>query len=342
MFLPQRGLNRAVVLPALILSLAGPTAKGSVTFDWVTVGDPRNAADATGLGSVARVFRISKYEVTNAQYAKFLNAKDPNGANALGLYNASMGTTTNGGIAFAASGPVGVKYAVKPGRANNPVTFVSWYDAVRFANWLHNGQGAGDTETGAYTLMGGTTTPSNGKTVIRNAAANIFVPTEDEWYKAAYYKGDGVNAGYWTYATQSDSQPVSVAPPGAANAANVYGTGGYATTGSTMYDSTHVYVTDVGAYDRSVSAYGTFDQTGNVWEWNEGAYLDGSFHYYRGGSWGDTSVGMRSSDQNGGSATAEYADLGFRVASVPEPGGVSTLVAGILVVVRRRSRVRCA
>ena len=35
---------------------------------------------------------------------------------------------------------------------DHPVNFETWYDTIRFANWLNNGQDSGDTETGAYTL----------------------------------------------------------------------------------------------------------------------------------------------------------------------------------------------
>jgi formylglycine-generating enzyme required for sulfatase activity len=63
----------------------------AVTIDWVTVGLPGNMADEqTGFGAVDYTYRISKYEVTNAQYVEFLNAvaaSDPNG-----LYNSEMAT----------------------------------------------------------------------------------------------------------------------------------------------------------------------------------------------------------------------------------------------------------
>ena len=57
-----------------------------------------------------------------------------------------------GGISFNAGNANGSKYSVISGSGNHPVNYVSWYDAIRFANWLNNGQGSGDTETGAYTL----------------------------------------------------------------------------------------------------------------------------------------------------------------------------------------------
>ena len=162
-------MRRPLVLVALVFSLPAQ----AVTIDWVAVGNPNNLADtpstncwATNCGSVDHAYYISKYEVTNAQYAEFLNAKassDP-----LGLYNECMNSdASNGGITQ--SGVSGsFTYAVKLGFENKPVTYVSFYDALRFSNWLHNGKGNAPTETGAYTLLGGTATPSNGLTVTRN------------------------------------------------------------------------------------------------------------------------------------------------------------------------------
>jgi hypothetical protein len=34
-----------------------------------------------------------------------------------------------------------------------------------------------------------------------NAGATFHLPTADQWYKAAYYKGGSTNAGYWDYAS---------------------------------------------------------------------------------------------------------------------------------------------
>ncbi len=154
--------------------------------------------------------------MTNGQYVQFLNAVDPSGSNTLGLFNSNMGTNENGGITSEPLGAAGSKYALKSsGRAAQPVIFVSFYDSIRFANWLNNGQGSGSTETGAYTLLGGTPTPSNGSSITRNASASVFLPSQNEWYKAAYYKGGGTNAGFWDYATQSDTLPTSDQPPGA-------------------------------------------------------------------------------------------------------------------------------
>jgi len=211
---------RKLLLIGLAALLATP-ASATVIIDWVAVGNAGNAADtpssncfAANCGSVSSNYYIDKYEVTNAQYAELLNAKAA--ADPLSLYNTSMGSdVTNGGITR--SGVSGsFTYAAKVGFETKPVTYVSFYDSLRFSNWLNNGQGSGDTETGAYTLLGGTATPSNGLTVARNGGANIFLTSENEWYKAAYFNG----TSYFDYPVGTDTQTVCAAPGATANRAN--------------------------------------------------------------------------------------------------------------------------
>lgn len=174
------------------IGIAATPAAAEVAIGWVTVGYPGNAADtasncySASCGAVSVTYRVARYEVTNAQYVEFLNSKaatDP-----LGLYNTAMGSESRGGIERSGS-PGSYTYSVKSGFDDKPVNYVSFFDALRFANWLNNGQGSADTETGAYTLLGGTATPSNGLTAVRNPAAGVFLPSENEWYKAAYYDG---------------------------------------------------------------------------------------------------------------------------------------------------------
>ncbi len=229
-----------------------------VTFDWATVGNAGNAADTTGFGAVAYTYRISKTEVTNAQYTEFLNAVDATAANSLGLFTPLMAGNF-GGIENTGTTD-GARYIAQAGREQNPVTWVTWYDSVRFINWLDNGQptdGTG-TESGAYTLLGDGTAlpPSNGPSVTRDAGATYFLPSEDEWYKAAYYDPSGV---YFDYANGSDTPPASAKPGNDPSAANYF---------FPRNNSTNPF-TDVGAYTATTSPYGTFDQSGNVWEWNE-------------------------------------------------------------------------
>jgi sulfatase modifying factor 1 len=327
----------------------------AVNFQWSLVGDVGNINDTrlmndgtSGYGGVLTNYRISTQEVTNAQYAEFLNLKDPTGANALQLYDTRMTSELfAGGIDFAAAGASGSKYSVKPGQGAKPVVFVSFYDALRFVNWLSNGQGSGSTETGAYTLLGGTPTPTNGNSVSRNSGSTLFLTSENEWYKAAYYKGGGTTAGYWTYATQTDALPLSDQAPGGispSNSANHYfddfnsGNGfndGYAVTGTSTFDPNQNYLTDVGAYSGAVSHYGTFDQTGNVREWNE-ALISGTLRGVRGGSWDSINSGVAASVRFSEDPTVGYSTTGFRVGSVPEPTAACTLTMTCALLLRRR------
>ncbi len=116
-----------------------------------------------------------------------------------------MSDATYGGITYNAGAASGSKYSVIAGKGDNPVNFVTFYDTLRFANWLDNGQTPGSTETGAYTLLGGTPTPSNGNSITRNAGATVFLPSEDEWYKAAYY--NPTTSSYFQYPTSSNTAP---------------------------------------------------------------------------------------------------------------------------------------
>jgi formylglycine-generating enzyme required for sulfatase activity len=292
----------------------------AVNIDWVTVGDPGNACDTQSqgcFGSVGSVYRISKYETTNAQYAEFLNAKaasDP-----LLLYHTGMGSGFGGITRSGSSGSY--SYSTISGREDMPVSLVSFYSSLRFANWLHNGEGSGDTETGAYTLLGGTPTPSNGLTVTRNAGATIFLPSEDEWYKAAYY--DAVSTSYFDYPAGSDTQTVCSSPTGAANHANC---------NSVVGD-----LTVVGSYTGSASPYGTFDQGGNVWEWNETIIGTGSNRGTRGGSFIFLNpLELAASFRNNTVPTLVNNNIGFRVAMIPEPTTAVLLASGIALLATRR------
>ena len=196
--------------PRLLLS--GTT----VNIETVPVGNPGNTSDThgNGYGSVSYEYNIGKYEVSNAEYCEFLNAVATEG-DPHGLYNTEMGGGWNdiGGISRSGSGTGGDPWVYTPraNRANRPVNYVNFWDACRFANWLHSGQGAGDTENGAYTLTAGGIASN---TVTRNADWKWAVTSEDEWYKAAYYRGGGANTGYWDYPTQSDARPAAQRPPG--------------------------------------------------------------------------------------------------------------------------------
>ena len=314
---------------------------GTATYSWtslsaavnmimVTVDNLGNAADAgsayPGYGAVPYSYKIGKYEVTTAQYTAFLNAVGK--TDTYGLYNAELMLQLGplrGTAQISKSGTAGsYTYAVLNNTGNLPISGVSWFDSARFANWMSNGQPSGaqtstTTENGAYNLNGRTTGNAVAKNSINpntSAIPTFYIPTENQWYKAAYYKGGSTNAGYWAFATQSNSAPGTTIGSGANQAAIANGAGDNPI--------------DVGSFTGSGSFYGTFDQTGNVAEWND---LDGSANTSgttgatrggRGGYWSNTAGAVSEGVFTPGAASSSGRDvwapayenyfLGFRLA----------------------------
>jgi formylglycine-generating enzyme len=297
------------------LAAARPSPPTPAAFiEMVTVGNAGNAADSTTYGAVPYEYSIGKYEVTLAQYTVFLSAVAA--TDSFSLYNVSMATDLNGAGITQSGSSGSFTYSVI-GDGARPVTYVSWFDAARFCNWLHNGrpsgaQTAATTENGAYPLNGAIT----GVTITRQWGAKFWIPSEDEWYKAAYHQPTGQLGDvddYWLYPTKSNALPGNTIGA-SANHANFF-TSVFSVTQSGSFDSNQNYLTAVGSYPGSASFYGTFDQGGNVFEWND-AVISGSFRGLRGGSWDDGGEFLlRSSNRGGGFPAVGSGDFGFRVAS---------------------------
>lgn len=327
-----------ILVAAMVLRVASAQA---ITIPTVPIGNPGNPNDFAfgfndAFGGVAYEYRIGKTEVTNDQYVAFLNAVAA--TDTYQLFSGSMTSAPEGGITRSGS-PGSYTYAVKPPAlngtyiyGNKPVVYVSWYDAIRFANWLHNGQGGpGTTEHGAYTLSGGAT-PSNGNSVTRNPDAKWWLPSEDEWYKAAYHRNDGVTSNYWLY-------PTGFAPNNNPPSADTGQSATYFFTNGNI--DPNFPLTDAGAYTLSDSAYGTFDQAGNVWEWNEAFFSDDSFgiRTLRGGAWNSQfATVMLSSNRISGLAQSGNGTFGFRVArlAIPEPSAGCLIALGTLGLLLRK------
>jgi len=294
--------------------------EGQVGLEFVGVGEPGNVADANGRGAVAYRYRISRHEVTTGQWVEFLNTKalaDRDG----GLWNNDMDSTRSGPGArceITRQGEPGeFQHSVPTELVNRPVTHVSFLDACRFCNWLHNGQKEGDTEEGAYTLKGYSGT--DGRRIRRNPGARYFVPTDDEWYKAAYFdprKPGG--AGYWKYPVRSDQAPDrEVDSPRGMN----FHQGGY-------LDEKR-FCTDVGHFRQAVGPWGTFDQGGNVHEWTEGLTAPFLRHLW-GGAFDTPDAGLNSPIPNRFyTSISDVPSVGLRIAAaVPGEPAVANQGAG--------------
>ncbi len=425
----------AFVVTAVITGLSTPLVRATITLDMVTVGDAGNLPDprisSPQLGAVGYEYLISKHEVTIGQYAEFLNAVA--GSDPYGLWHPSMGTYApvagiarsgvSGSYTYSVIGPLGTTPPGASNPENRPITYVDWYDAARFANWMTNGQGSGSTETGAYALRTGAiaaASRANGLTTYtlssdmqiaigdqvsvsglsgtnfnvsgvvtdvvgnqftlvnsspaevasgtgsltaapatRSPGASFFLPSTDEWYKAAYYSPalNGNSGGYYLYPTQSNDAPgnqIGNLPNQANYRAPVNGTNVFSVTPN--WSSSQNYLTEVGAFAGSSSYYGTFDQAGNVREWTEGIatrmFTQGDARQQLGGFWNDfysSSSWPNANNLSSLSRPGEYPTeatllTGFRLASpvpVPEPSitaVVSSMVLGCGVLIHRRRR----
>lgn len=346
-------MNAARLIALVFLLLTPTTSAETIDIPTVFVGNLRNANDpTTGRGAVNYGYRLGKYEVTVGQYTAILNAVAR--SDTYSLYNPMMAIDLNIAGISRTGAPGTYSYQVI-GSPNKPITYVSWGDAARFVNWLHNRQPTGlqdatTTERGAYNLDGGLGPTFN--LVTRNADARWFIPTENEWYKAAYHqpavKGGDVD-DYWRYPTRSNSVPFSDQPPGSDapepwNVANIYINDGIANGFNDGYASwspeNQNSLTEVGTYEFAPGPYGTYDQGSNVWEWNEtlsSAGRGGARRRALGGSWesGPQSLTPLTFSND----TFESSYIGFRVATVPEP---THLVAGAIAftawLCRRRTR----
>ena len=290
------------------------TGGNAFTMDFVTIGNPNNAADTTGApnpaGSVAYTYNLSKYEVSRDQITK------ANSAGSLGITMYDMSVYGGNGV-------------------DRPATGVSWYESATYVNWLNTSTGG----TAAYKFVGGTfqlwsSTDAgyNANNMFRNSLAKYVIASRDEWYKGAYGKADG---SWSNFPDGTNIAPTAVAGGTDANTA-VYGQS--VITGPAN-------ITNAGG----LSSYGTMGQGGNVWEWNETAYdgtnnTAGENRELRGGSWvinryffsGDLDASDRGIGFN---PTDENVSFGFRVASVPEPSTGLLVVLGLSGLLLRRRKL---
>lgn len=288
-------LMRLHFLPILAISLATAHAdkfgsgSNEFTMNFVTIGNAGNAADDGFRGSVGYTYRMGVNEVSEAMIES---------------YNALSG------------GPAITK---NTRRTDAPATSVSWNEAARFVNWLNTSRGYAAaykfTTSGAndnIALWTSGDTGYNAANRFRNSNAHYFLPSEDEWYKAAYFdpRANSGAGGYWNYATGSDTAPTAV--------------GNGTTSGSAVYGQLSstgpADITNAGG----LSPYGTMAQNGNVSEWGESGFTApndsaSESRLIRGGGWASSSIPSSNLTATNGGPMNELSGVGFRVAAVPVP-----------------------
>jgi formylglycine-generating enzyme len=283
------------------------TGDNEFTINFAQIGNAGNISDSTGYGAVPYSYRMGRYEITGDQVTDAI---------ALGLTNVSVGGF------------------------GGPAISISWFGAAAFVNWLNTSSGYQAaynlTYSGGWSISPWASSDAwqlGGQNLFRHQDAHYFLPSENEWYKAAYHKNDGDSGNYWDYPTASDSTP--------ANITNILGS---------VAPNTARFGNSLGAVFVPVEAaggespYGTRGQGGNASEFLESAF-DGTNDAasetvtWRGGSKSEGSQFMLSSERYEVTMNLSSADRGFRVASVPEPSTYALLVmagAGALWWTRRK------
>ena len=305
---------------AAVASMAAPSFAGIVTFgtggnqfqmEFVTIGNPGNAADTTGVpnpaGRVTYTYDIGKFEVSEDMIDKYnLNFGT---ANSLVITKNTLGTA-------------------------KPATGVSWNEAARFVNWLNTSTG----NAAAYKFTSGGVNDNielwqlgdagyDASNPYRNSLAKYFLPSYNEWYKAAYYNPS--NSTYYNFANGSDTRPTAVISGEASNTA-VYTRSG---------EASPTVPADVNLAG-GLSPYGVMGLGGNVREWEESSSnlvnsSVSSVRGVRGGNWDSNSVLLSSSARGSNNPSDENNFLvGFRVASLPSSAAAvpepSMMVIGTL------------
>jgi len=309
---------KKLLLATVLLACASLTAHADTfgtganqfTLDFTTIGNTNNSADTTGYGSVGYDYRIGTYEISQYQIDK---------ATASGLAHVTAGGWSG----------------------DKPAANMSWYESAAFVNWLNTSKGFTSAynltwsgSTWSMALWTATDTGYDANNEYRNSLAKYFLPSENEFYKAAFGKSDG--SGYYLYPTASDAAPTAVTS----------GT----TSGTAVYNQGWIPPGPASIYQAGGrSSYGTMGQGGNIQEWQESS-SDGTNNnvgdqrMVRGGYWyGGSSDALDSSTRSSFGPSTDIVNLGLRVASVsgivpdnpaiPEPSTYALFGLGALALV---------
>ena len=290
------------------------------SIDFVTISGDASSANGTN---------ISQYSSSHNDYRTFTN---PNNDYRMGTYEISNDQYAKfaAGLGVPVTGDPSSAYDEDPyfTGTNVPTNVVSWYEAAQFVNYLNTSTGhhaaynfTGTQGTGDYTLATWTAAEADGGTnLYRHKDAIYYMPTEDEWVKAAYWNGTALQ----TYANASAGDLVSGEPD---------------PTKWNYEPSAGNEPWNVGSGVEELN--GTHDMMGNVWEWMESPWTSGDYgtasdRRLRGGSCSGSDSDLVSSYRTNYDPIDGSIFVGFRVASVPEPATLSLLAIGGLIFTRGR------
>jgi formylglycine-generating enzyme required for sulfatase activity len=322
-------------IPPLTIGQKKAKAAGHLQISLVSVTDANNPPDSNGYGSVANDFRIGKYDVTAREYCQFLNAVASK-SDLYALYNDAMSSNPNiASITRTKEADGSFTYTLKQDTLNLPIAMVSWFSAARFCNWMHHGQPIGEegpmtTETGSYALNGamkdenGTAKLPKSDYCRLDNEAKFFLPTEDQWYKAAYYKRNG-KADYWDYPTASDGIFGNEPRKDLLNQANCFISSNSDKSNDWLFHWNYKYsnggkapfLTSVGDFSSSPGPYGTFDMGGNLFQWVSHPGYTGT-RVIRGGCWKKESDELKKTTCITANPAIGYDFVGFRIAAPAE------------------------
>jgi hypothetical protein len=340
-----------LVLAAMPVSASGQAPPPDYGFDFVTIGDAGNdpwmgttvSGSITNPGAVGYEYRIARLETRTSQFVEFMNV-----LGALAPDTALIAIPSSWG-AGGSIRPDGTVRFTQFSEASGdwPVAGISWRLAAIYTNWLHNdkGQTLDDLNFGAYDATTFGTDPNNPPNLtdqaMRSPDARYWLPSLDEWLKAAHYdpNKEGPGAGGWWQFPNGTDAPLTPGLPGDPGAQTSY---------QLDVANFNELTIPVGAYPDTQSPWGLLDVSGGATEWTE-TYLPDVFQLDR--MWMGSLAGPNPAIDLGinqdviwrigaENPSLPFGRVGIRIASaVPTPGGA--LLFGVTFAVggtrRRRS-----